>query len=158
LDSQGFHNSDPLNCSLLVWSRRVLLGRVRPSRAVRRKTTSTLEQLRAEREKAGRETEVAPRKKLPVDRSKIFSRSVLPIVPTYYQDQWFDCKKCGARELWTAKAQKVWYEEQGGEIEAIAIHCRACRRKEKVRREAARKAHLEGVARKAKKAAVKKFL
>ncbi len=83
-----------------------------------------------------------------VDRSKIFSRSVLPTIPDYYRDTLFTCKDCGEQEVWTAKQQQRWYEEQGGEIEAIAIRCRACRRKEKLRRETARKIHLEGIARK----------
>jgi hypothetical protein len=81
-----------------------------------------------------------------VDKSKIFSRSVLPRIPDYYRDTWFRCKDCGEQDLWTAKQQQRWYEEQHGEIEAIAIRCRACRRKEKRRRESARKIHLEGLA------------
>jgi hypothetical protein len=83
-----------------------------------------------------------------VDRSKIFSRSVLPKIPDYYRDTLFTCKDCGEQDLWTAKQQQRWYEEQGGEIEAIAIRCRACRRKDKLRRDTARKIHLEGIARK----------
>jgi predicted RNA-binding Zn-ribbon protein involved in translation (DUF1610 family) len=83
-----------------------------------------------------------------VDRSKIFSRSVLPRIPDYYRDTLFTCKDCGEQELWTARQQQRWYEEQRGEIEAIAIRCRACRRKEKLRRDTARKIHLEGIARK----------
>jgi hypothetical protein len=90
---------------------------------------------------------------IPVDRSKIVSRSAIPLIPDYYRDSWFTCKDCGRRELWTAKQQQRWYEEQGGEIETIAIRCRACRRKEKLRRETARKIHLEGIARKRNAAA-----
>jgi hypothetical protein len=85
---------------------------------------------------------------IPVDKSKVFSRSVLPKIPDYYRDRWFTCKDCGEGDLWTAKQQKRWYEEQGGEIEAIAIRCRVCRRKEKSRRELARRVHLDGLARK----------
>ncbi len=76
---------------------------------------------------------------IPVDRSKVFSRSVLPKIPDYYRDTWFTCKDCGQQELWTARQQQRWYEEQGGEIEAIAVRCHACRRKEKLRRDTARK-------------------
>src|SRR5262245_37993029 len=83
-----------------------------------------------------------------VDRSKVFSGSVLPKIPDYYRDTLFTCKDCGEREVWTAKQQQRWYEEQGGEIEAIAIRCCACRRKEKLRRDTARKIHLEGIERK----------
>jgi len=85
---------------------------------------------------------------VPVDRSKVFSRSAVPKIPDYYRDTWFACKDCGERDLWTAKQQKRWYEEQGGEIEAVAVRCRVCRRKEKSRREIARKVHLDGLARK----------
>lgn len=73
---------------------------------------------------------------------------MIPNIPDYYRDTWFTCKDCGEQDLWTAKQQQRWYEEQGGEIDAIAIRCRACRRKEKLRRETARKLYLEGIARK----------
>jgi hypothetical protein len=38
-----------------------------------------------------------------VDRSKVFSRSVLPRIPDYYRDTLFTCKDCGQQELWTAR-------------------------------------------------------
>ena len=82
---------------------------------------------------------------IPVDKSRVFSRTSVPEIPDYYRDAWFACQDCGERELWTAKQQKRWYEEQGGEIEAIAIHCRACRLKAKSRRESARSVHLDGL-------------
>jgi predicted RNA-binding Zn-ribbon protein involved in translation (DUF1610 family) len=82
-----------------------------------------------------------------VDRSKIISRCAIPKIPDYYRDTWFTCKDCGEQELWTAKQQQRWYEEQGGEIEAVAVRCHSCRRKEKLRRVTARKVHLEGLAR-----------
>ena len=85
-----------------------------------------------------------------MNKAKVSSRSVIPKVPDYYYDRWFDCRICGMRELWTAKQQQRWYEEQGGEIETIAIHCNACRRKERLRRAEARKVHLEGLERKRK--------
>jgi hypothetical protein len=83
---------------------------------------------------------------LPVDKAKVISRSVLPRIPDFYRDLWFTCKDCGQRDLWTAKQQKRWYQEQGGAIESTAIRCRPCRHKEKSRREQARKVHLEGLA------------
>lgn len=86
---------------------------------------------------------------VPVDKSKIRSRSVLPAIPDYYRDTWIACKDCGKEELWTAKQQQRWYEEQGGEIEAIAVRCRSCRRKEKLRRTQARQVHFDGLAKKA---------
>lgn len=90
---------------------------------------------------------------IPVDRSKIVSRCAIPLIPDYYRDTWFTCKDCGKRELWTAKQQQRWYEDQGGEIETIAIRCRACRREGKIRRETARRIHLEGIAKKRNKTA-----
>ena len=87
---------------------------------------------------------------IPVNKTKVSSRSVIPKIPDYSYDRWFDCQNCGTRELWTAKQQQRWYEEQGGEIETVAIHCNACRRKERLRRAEARKVHLEGLERKRK--------
>ena len=81
-----------------------------------------------------------------VDKSKVFSHSVLPTIPDHYRDTWFTCRDCGEEDLWTAKQQQRWYEEQGGEIESIAIRCRACRKKEKARKEEARRVHFEGLA------------
>ena len=88
-----------------------------------------------------------------VDKSKVFSRSVLPTIPDYYRDKWFTCKDCRNEDLWTAKQQQRWYEEQGGEIEAIAVRCRACRTKEKERKANARKVHLGGLERRKTKRA-----
>ena len=87
---------------------------------------------------------------LPVDTSKIQSRSVLPPIPDYYYDKPFECADCGAHQVWTAKQQKRWYEEQGGEIESTAIRCRDCRRKERERKAKAREIHREGMAKKGK--------
>ena len=87
-----------------------------------------------------------------VDPTKIFSRSAIPTIPEFYVDQQFTCKDCGKKEIWTARQQQRWYEDQGGEIEAIAIRCRSCRRREKARIAEARKIHLEGVARKQQQA------
>ena len=88
-----------------------------------------------------------------VDKTKVFSRSVLPMIPDYYRDKWFTCKDCGNDDLWTAKQQQRWYEEQGGKIEAIAVRCRECRSKEKERKVNARKVHLEGLERRMTKLA-----
>jgi hypothetical protein len=86
---------------------------------------------------------------IPVDRSKVVSRSVLPVVPDYYRDTWITCRDCGQRELWTAKKQQRWYEEKGGEIETVAIRCRLCRKQEQARRETVRQLHFDGLRKKA---------
>src|SRR5215468_1490420 len=46
----------------------------------------------------------------------------------YYEDRPFDCKRCGKREVWTVAAQRHWYEECKGHIEAVAVLCRSCRK------------------------------
>jgi len=65
--------------------------------------------------------------KLPVNRSKVRHNSTIFEIPAFYEDKPFKCKDCGAREVWTAKKQKWWYEEAGGDLEATAVLCRKCR-------------------------------
>ena len=119
---------------------------IKVARAERVVLTSRKDSLRQRAFQSGLRDETI----IPVNKAKVSSRSVIPKVPDYYYDRWFDCRICGMRELWTAKQQQRWYEEQGGEIETIAIHCNACRRKERLRRADARKVHLEGLERKRK--------
>jgi Probable zinc-ribbon domain len=66
----------------------------------------------------------------------------------YYVDTPFRCKGCGRDELWTATQQKWWYEVAKGFVYSTAKLCRACRRRERERRNEARRVHLEGAARK----------
>jgi hypothetical protein len=66
----------------------------------------------------------------------------------FYLDVSFDCIGCGKPEIWTAAQQKWWFEVAKGYAYSTARRCRACRRRERERREAARRIHLEGVARK----------
>jgi hypothetical protein len=65
----------------------------------------------------------------------------------YYVDRPFTCKDCGKSEVWTATQQKWWYETAKGDVWKVAVRCRACRRRERERKAAARKVHLEGLAR-----------
>jgi hypothetical protein len=44
--------------------------------------------------------------------------------------------------------QKWWYETAKGDVFTKAVRCRACRTKERARKAAARRVHLEGLARK----------
>ena len=118
------------------------------SRRNRKKHKSSRAEKRAKQERREVSAGIEAGTIIRVDRSKVLSRSVLPKIPDYYRDRWFTCIDCGKSDLWTAKQQKRWYEEQGGKIESIAIRCRACRQKERARREIARKVHLEGLARK----------
>ena len=118
------------------------------SKQKRKKLKVARVERQAEMKRAEIKAEMEKGRIVHVDRSKIVSRSAVPKIPDYYRDKEFTCRDCGAREVWTAKLQQLWYEECGGEIESTAVRCRACRRKEKARREAARKTHLEGLAKK----------
>jgi len=66
----------------------------------------------------------------------------------HYIDIPFRCVDCGKEEIWTGTQQKWWYEIAKGFVYSTAIRCRACRREERDRRTEARRAHLEGMARK----------
>ena len=58
-------------------------------------------------------------------------RGALDHVRYYYLDQPFECKSCGKAEVWTAEQQKFWYEDCQGDLSAVAIHCRSCRKARK---------------------------
>jgi Probable zinc-ribbon domain len=66
----------------------------------------------------------------------------------YYLDRPFNCAGCHSPELWTAAQQKWWYEEAKGGLWTIAKFCRTCRHQERIRRDEARRIHLEGMAKK----------
>ena len=66
----------------------------------------------------------------------------------YYCDILFKCRDCGKEEVWKASGQKWWYEVAKGDVWTTAVRCRSCRRKERERKEEARRIHLEGIARK----------
>lgn len=64
----------------------------------------------------------------------------------YYQDQPFRCKDCGVEEIWMAAQQRWWYEVAQGDVWTTAVRCRACRQRERTRKEEARRIHQEGLA------------
>jgi hypothetical protein len=66
----------------------------------------------------------------------------------YYTDQPFNCKDCGKEQVWTAAQQKWWYEVASAPAITKAVRCRECRRKERLRVEAARKQSNDGLQRK----------
>ena len=68
----------------------------------------------------------------------------------YYVDRPFRCVDGNKVEVWTGSQQKWWYEVAKGFAYSTAIRCRLCRRKERARREEARRIHLEGLGRKKK--------
>ncbi len=65
----------------------------------------------------------------------------------YYVDRPFACKDCGIQEIWTATQQKWWYESAKGDVWTVAVRCRACRRRERARKSAAREIHFKGIGR-----------
>ncbi|WP_196161438.1 zinc-ribbon domain containing protein [Reinekea sp. G2M2-21] len=67
--------------------------------------------------------------------------------PDYYYDVVFNCVECGAAALWTAKAQKWWYEIAKGSIWSTASRCPACRKKRREEKEA-QKRHMDDMANK----------
>ncbi len=69
-----------------------------------------------------------------------------------YRDEPFTCRDCGREEIWTASQQKWWFEIAKGEVFTRASRCRNCRRRERERRNEARRVHLGGLAAKRTKA------
>jgi hypothetical protein len=45
----------------------------------------------------------------------------------YYQDLMFDCRDCGARQVWKAEQQQWWYEIAKGYVYSTAVRCLSCR-------------------------------
>lgn len=68
----------------------------------------------------------------------------------YYVDMPFNCKSCGVAQVWTETQQKWWYETAKGDLWAVAVLCRPCRRRERARRAEAREVHLSGLSAKRK--------
>lgn len=81
------------------------------------------------------------------DPAALVHNNTYGLLPLYYVDLAFTCRDCGSEELWTAKAQKWWYEVAKGNINSTAVRCRPCRRREQARRAEARRVHLEGLER-----------
>ena len=63
----------------------------------------------------------------------------------YYEDIAFICKDCGKDQIWRDTQQKWWYEVMQGGIWTTANRCRACRIKERSRKDEARRVHKEGL-------------
>lgn len=89
-----------------------------------------------------------PKGAIAADLSQQVPNNSYSLPPTFYIDQPFTCKDCGAREVWTAERQKWWYEVAKGPVFSIAVRCRSCRKIERDRKAEARRVHLEGIAQK----------
>jgi hypothetical protein len=93
------------------------------------------------------------RGELPVESSRLAPAGYSYSIPAFvergtYAPIAFTCKTCGKVETWTAHQQKWWYETAKGDVFTTATRCRPCRRRERARRDEARRVHLDGVARK----------
>lgn len=71
--------------------------------------------------------------------------------PMWYADRQVKCRDCGQEFVWSAKAQKRWFEELKRPIWAIAVRCVACGRKARLAKEAQKKHMVEMAKRKAPK-------
>ncbi|MBI5896365.1 MAG: zinc-ribbon domain containing protein [Desulfobacterales bacterium] len=78
-------------------------------------------------------------------RSSLSKRFCAVSFADCYRDIDFTCVDCGSNETWLAEQQKWWYEEVGGYYFSTAIRCRSCRKKEKERKEEAKRVHLDGI-------------
>lgn len=65
------------------------------------------------------------------DPSKLSHINTYGSLPEYYIDIPFTCRICGKREIWEAWAQKWYYEETKGHIDARAVECHDCRKKKR---------------------------
>lgn len=65
--------------------------------------------------------------------------------PLFYENRKFTCRDCGAKEVWTAEQQRLWYEVWRGPVQAVAVRCRTCRKKLQ-RRKIEQKKHMEEMA------------
>jgi ribosomal protein L40E len=86
--------------------------------------------------------------RLPVDQTKWGANcSTYDLPPEYYYDKEIICSDCGAKETWTAKQQKWWYEQAGANINAVAKRCSKCRAHVKALKEE-QKRHMDEMANK----------
>lgn len=82
---------------------------------------------------------------LPADQSKLLHDKSYGPRPLYYVDTPFTCIDCGTREIWTAAAQKWWYEEAKGKVASRATRCATCRRPRRENRLRSSRIHVEGL-------------
>ncbi len=66
------------------------------------------------------------------DPSKLTHINTYGSLPEFYIDYPFSCRTCGKREIWTAEAQKWYYEQAKGHIDARAVECHDCRRNRRI--------------------------
>lgn len=84
------------------------------------------------------------------DQAELAHNNTYGRLPRFYMDKLVVCQSCATEEVWPAQRQKWWYEVKKGNINTDAVYCRACREKEKARKDEARRIHFEGLAKKQK--------
>ncbi|MCM2264572.1 MAG: zinc-ribbon domain-containing protein [Desulfuromonadales bacterium] len=82
------------------------------------------------------------------DQKELAHNNTYGRLPSFYVDKVVVCRQCGKEEVWPAERQKWWYEVAKGNINTTAVLCRACREKEKQKKNAARRVHFEGLKKK----------
>lgn len=65
--------------------------------------------------------------------------------PMWYADKNVKCRDCGQEFVWSAKAQKRWFEVLKRPIWAVTVRCMPCGRKVRLEKEAQKK-HLAEMA------------
>ena len=89
---------------------------------------------------------VPPPGAVPADHAQLAHNNTYGRLPRFYVDKVVVCRQCEKEEVWPAERQKCWYEVAKGNINTEAVLCRACRNVETTRKDEARRAHLEGIA------------
>lgn len=82
------------------------------------------------------------------DHKELAHNNTYGRLPCFYVDKVVVCRQCAKEEVWPAERQKWWYEVAKGNINTTAVLCSICREKEKQRKAAARRVHLEGLKKK----------
>lgn len=79
------------------------------------------------------------------DPAKLAHNNTYDVLPEFYEDIAFVCKRCGAAETWTALQQKWWYEVRKASIHSKCKNCRACRKAQREKARRAKERHLKGL-------------
>lgn len=86
-----------------------------------------------------------PKEAIAANHEQLRHINTYGLLPYFYVDQAFVCRDCGVEEIWRATQKKWHYEEAKGHIDAKAIRCRLCRRKERERKNVARERFIAGL-------------
>ncbi len=121
-------------------SRKTKTERLKQSRLVRAKALNGID--------TSDPSVVPPPGTVLADQQELVHNNTYGRLPRFYIDKVVVCRQCGLEEVWSAERQKWWYEVAKGSINTDAVLCRACREKEKKRKDEARRVHMEGLKKK----------